>query len=139
MAWLGLDRVFLGSSLDESQRQSDELDAKIQAANRRLEDAGYVPTGYTELAAQDIAAGNVSTGANDVVGSVDAEFAAGAKEGLQNALNAPGKLVGAVGGGASTLLWGVLKNIPWWVYVVAAGALFIWMGGLALLRGRLAR
>src|SRR5437016_3980286 len=111
MAWLGLDKLFLGTDLSAEQARSDALDAKITAANQNLENAGYVPTGYTELASQDIAAGNVSTGANDVVGSVDSEFAAGAQEGLQNVLNAPGRLVGAVGTGANTLLWGVLKNI----------------------------
>lgn len=138
MAWLGLDKVFLGTSLDEEQQRSNELDAKIQAANQKLETAGYVSQGYSDLAAQDISAGNASTGANDVVGSVDAEFAAGAKEGLQNVLEAPGKAVGLVGKGANTVLWGILKNIPWWVYLVALGALFVWMGGLTLLKGRLA-
>lgn len=139
MAWLGLDKVFLGVDLSQQQQQSDTLDNQIQAANQKLEDAGYVKQGYTQLAAQDIAAGNVSTGDNNVVASVDSEFAAGAQQGLQNVLNAPGKAVGALGGGASTLLWGILKNIPWWVYLVAVGALFVWMGGLSLLRGRLAR
>jgi len=139
MAWLGLDQLFLGTDLSAEQQRSNELDAKIQAANQKLEDAGYVQPGYTQLAAQDIAAGNASTGAADVVGSVDSEFVAGAKEGLQNVLTAPGKAVGLVGSGANTLLWGILKNIPWWVYLAGLGALFVWMGGLSLLKGRLAK
>jgi hypothetical protein len=57
-------------------------------------------------------------------------------EGVNNVLSAPGQVVGAVGSGASTLLWGIVKAIPWWVYLAAAGALFVWMGGLELLRGR---
>jgi len=139
MAWFGLDTLFLGTSLDAEQQRSNELDAKIQAANQKLEAAGYVPAGYADLAAQDIAAGNASTGADNVTASVNSEFAAGAKEGLNNVLTAPGKVVGLAGSGASTLLGGILKNIPWWVYLAGLAALFVWMGGLTLLRGSLAR
>lgn len=139
MAWLGLDKLFLGTDLSAAQAQSDALDAKIQAANQQLEAQGYVPQGYSDLAAQDIAAGNASTGAANVVGSVDSEFVAGAQQGLQNVLEAPGKAVGLLGSGSSTLLWGIVKNIPWWAWVGAGFALFVWMGGLSLLRGRLSR
>lgn len=139
MAWLGLDKLFLGVDLTAEQQRSNQLDARINQANQNLENAGYVPAGYTELAAQDIAAGNASTGADNVVASVNSEAAAGAAEGLNNVLTAPGKVVGAVGSGLNTVLWGVLKNIPWWVYLVGLGALFVWMGGLTLLKGRLGR
>ena len=63
----------------------------------------------------------------------------GAAEGLNNVLNAPGWLVGVVGEKTGQALWGVLKNIPWWVYLVGLGGIFVWMGGLSLLRGRFAR
>jgi hypothetical protein len=139
MAWFGLDKLFLGTDLSAEQQRSNQLDAQIMAANQALADQGYVSQDYVDLAAQDIAAGNASTGADNVVASVNSEAAAGAAEGLNNVLTAPGKVVGAVGGSASTLLWGILKNIPWWVYLVGAGALFIWMGGLMLLKGRFAR
>ena len=139
MAWLGLDKLFLGVDLNAEQQRSNTLDAQIQDANQKLEDAGYVKPGYTELAAQDISAGNVSTDVWHVGDSVNSEFAAGAAEGLNNVLTAPGKAVGAIGGGASTLLWGIVKNIPWWVWVAGLGALFVWMGGLSLLKGRFAR
>src|SRR5690242_584010 len=120
MAWFGLDKLFLGVDLTAEQQRSDQLDAQLQQVNQRAEDLGYVPAGYTDLATQDIAAGNASTGDNNVVASVNSEAAAGAAEGLHNVLTAPGKVVGAVGGGASTLLWGILKNIPWWVWVGGA-------------------
>src|SRR6266568_5393693 len=116
MAWLGLDKLFLGYDLTAEQQRSDQLDAQIRAANQKLADAGYVSQNYVDLAAQDIAAGNASTGADNVVASVNSEAAAGAAEGLNNVLTAPGKVIGAVGGGASTLLGGILKNIPWWVW-----------------------
>jgi hypothetical protein len=139
MAWFGLDKLFLGTDLTAEQARSDALDAKITAANQQLESAGYVQPGYTDLASQDITAGNVSTGDANVVASVDSEFKAGAQEGLQNVLTAPGKAVGLLGSGANTILGGILKNIPWWVYAGLVAGLFVWMGGLELLKGRLAR
>jgi hypothetical protein len=139
MAWLGLDKLFLGVDLTAEQQRAQQLDAGITAANQQLVDAGYWDQATFDQAQTDIAAGNVSTGTNDVLASVDSEFAAGAQQGLQNVLHAPGAVVGAVGSGASTLLWGILKNIPWWVWIVGLGALFVWMGGLSLLRGRFAR
>jgi hypothetical protein len=51
----------------------------------------------------------------------------------------PGEVVGAAGSGAGTLLGGILKNIPWWAWLAAAGALFVWMDGLSLLKGRFAK
>lgn len=139
MAWFGLDKLFLGVDLSAEQQRANQLDQQITQANQNLENAGYVPQGYTQAASQDIAAGNVTTGADNVLASVDSEFVAGAKEGLNNALTAPGKAVGFLGDSASTLVWNVLKNIPWWVYLAGLGLLFVWMGGLELLRGRLAR
>jgi hypothetical protein len=139
MAWLGLDRLLLGTSLDETQAQSDALDQKINAANQQLEASGYVKPGYADAAAQDIAAGNITTGADQVVASVNSEFVAGAELGLQNVLQAPGKVVGYAGQGLSTIVGGILKGIPWWIYGAALVALFVWAGGLELLRGRLTR
>ena len=139
MAWLGLDKLLLGTDLTAEQQRSDQLDQQLTAANQQLENQGYVPQGYTQQASLDIQNGNLTTGANDVVGSVNSEFVAGAKEGLNNVLNAPGKLVGDVGGGLNQMLSGILKNIPWWVWLAAAGGLFVWMGGLSLLKGRLAK
>src|SRR5437016_4710952 len=41
-----------------------------------------------------------------------AGFKEGLGEGINNVLTAPGKVVGAVGSGAGTVLGGILKNIP---------------------------
>ena len=143
MSWLGLDKVLLGYSLDEEQQRSNQLDQQINAANQQLEAQGYVPTGYAAAAQADIAAGNATTGAGDVVTAVDADFQAGLKEGVNNVLDAPGKVVGAVGDATSQLGWGILKNIPWWVWIGGAIALFIYLGGLPLLsaiaRGKVAK
>lgn len=66
-------------------------------------------------------------------------FREGAIAGLNNVLDAPGKVVDVAGQGLTQVIWGILKAIPWWAWLAAAGALFLWMGGLSLLRGRLAR
>lgn len=121
------------------QARSDAADAANTTINQQLVDQGTWTQAQADAANADIAIGNASTGDNNVMGAIDAEAVVGLKEGLNNVLTAPGALVGGVGSGASTLLWGIVKNIPWWVWVAAAGALFVWMGGLSLLRGRLAR
>jgi hypothetical protein len=139
MAWLGLDKLFLGVDLSAEQDRSKNLDQQISQKNQQLADAGFLTQAQADAANADIAQTSANTGMNDVVGSVDTEFAAGIQEGLNNVLNAPGKVVGAVGNASSTLLGGILKAIPWWVYLGLAVALFVWMGGLELLRGKLGR
>jgi hypothetical protein len=131
--------VVTGVDLDAEQARSNAADAATAALNQREVDAGVWTQAQADAANANMAAGNVSTGANDVVGAVTDEAEAGLQEGLHNVLAAPGEVVGAVGSGASTLLWGIIKNIPWWVWLAGAGALFVWMGGLELLRGRLKR
>ena len=36
-------------------------------------------------------------------------------------------------------IWAVVKSIPVWVWIAAAIGVFVWMGGLSLLKGRLAK
>ena len=61
-----------------------------------------------------------------------AQIAHGLKEGADN-------ITGAVKGTLNTAGGLVWNSIPWWVWIVGAAALFFWMGGGALLKGRLAR
>jgi multidrug efflux pump subunit AcrA (membrane-fusion protein) len=121
------------------QARSNAADAGNAAIDQQLLEQGTWTQAQYDQAQADMAAGNLSTGVNDVAGSINQAAEQGLMEGVNNVLTAPGKAVGAVGSGASTLLGGILKNIPWWVYLGAAVALFIWMGGLSLLRGRLAK
>lgn len=133
MAW---SDIFLPSGA----QTADEQQANYERQQKLLAD---------RLAARD-AAGTLSadqqqfytsnTGPlEDQNAAAAAGFVEGAQEGLNNVLQAPGKVVGAVGSGAGTLLWGVLKNIPWWVWLGGLGALFVWLGGLELIRGSLAK
>ena len=137
--WTSFMSVVTGTDLAAEQAKSDAADAQLSQVNQQALDAGLVTQAVYDQSQADIAAGNASTGDNNVIGAVDAEAQAGLADGLNNVLTAPGKLVGAVGSGASTLLWGIIKSIPWWVYLAGAAALFVWMGGLEMIEGRLGK
>jgi predicted deacylase len=134
MAW---SDIFLPSgamTADEQQanleKQKAVLAAKLEARKAAgtltpEEEQLYYPSLSVQLEDQNAAAA--------------AGLAEGAKEGLNNVLDAPGWLTKLLGDAASKAVKGIVINIPWWVWVVAAGALFIWMGGLSLLKGRFAR
>jgi hypothetical protein len=138
MSWLP-SWLLGGVDLQAEQARSDALDARIAAANQDLVNRRVWSSAQFDAAQADVAAGNASSGVDNVVNSVDSEFRAGAAEGLHNVLAAPGQVVGAAGSLSGELLWGIIKKIPWWAWLAGLGALFVWMGGLSLLRGRLAR
>ena len=119
------------------QARSDTANAKLTASNQVLVDNGTWTQAQGDAANADIAKGDASTGDDNVMGAIDAEAVAGLKDGLNNILNAPGNATNALGKSLSQMLWGIIKSIPWWVWVGAAAALFVWMGGLELLKGRL--
>ena len=119
------------------QARSDAADAGNQAIDQQLLEQGTWTQAQYDQAQADTAAGNASTGVNDVAGSINQAAEQGLAEGFQNVLDAPGKVVGAVGSSASSMLWGIIKAIPWWVWIGGLVALFVWMGGLSLLRGKL--
>ncbi len=48
-------------------------------------------------------------------------------------------IFGVPAGALGSVLWAILKAIPWWIWLVAAGALFVWLGGLVRLKGVLAK
>jgi hypothetical protein len=137
--WSKTLSLFTGVDLDAEQARSDKLDQATRDLNQEYLERGLWTQDQYDEAMANLDTGNQSTGAADVVGAVTEEAQAGLQEGLDNVLNAPGKVVGAAGQGAGQLLWGIVKSIPWWAWFGAGVALFIWMGGLALLRGRLAK
>jgi hypothetical protein len=131
MSWFS--DIFLPDSAQTSSEQQANIDRLNQEyadrVNRRQEQ-GDLPSGYNHqgpvvLESQDAAA--------------LAGFEEGAAEGFQNVLTAPGKVVGFAGDSASTLLGGILKNIPWWVWAGLAAYLFISLGGLAIVRRRVSK
>lgn len=133
LTWL--ESKATGVDLAAEQARGNAADAQLSALNTQALNSGHYDQATYDLAVQDAAAG--ATG--DVTAQVGEAFMEGASQGLQNVIQAPGKLVGAAGSLSGSVLWGIIKAIPWWVWVAAAGALFIWLGGLSMLRGRLAR
>jgi hypothetical protein len=126
-----------------NQAAGDAADAANQQINQQLLEQGLLTQAQYDQTVQDFQQGNASTGTDNPQQAIAGEFNAGLQEGVQNVLNAPGKVVGAVGQGAGQVLWGIVKAIPWWVWIGGLAALFVWMGGLELLgdqlKGRLAR
>lgn len=132
MAWFGLDTLLLGVDLDAEQRRSDELDAQILAANQELVNRSIWTQEQADAALLNITAGNQSTGAADVVGSVNEEFQAGLQEGLDNVTSGiHDTLAGTISA--------IFRSIPLMLWVLAAAALFVYLGGLDFLRRRLAK
>jgi hypothetical protein len=133
---MSLFSYFTGTT--PQSEQDAQLAAKEQANRDRL--AARLASSSpppADIVVQDQALENQSN--ESELAAAEAGFVEGAAAGLQNVLKAPGQVIGFAGDSASTLLGGILKNIPWWVYLGGAAALFVWMGGLELLRGRLGR
>jgi len=143
--WTSFLSAVTGTDLEAEQARGDSLDAQLTTINNR----DYQPGGqvYNEIAdtqgtaaadrAQQVVAQDLSTGGTgNVTASVGSEFNAGLNQGLNNVLDFPGKVVGAAGSGANQILLGILKNIPWWVYVGAAVGAFFYFGGFALVLRR---
>jgi len=134
MSWLP-SWLLGGVDPDEEQTRGEQLDAQLAELNQRQYEQGR----YTEAEYQTILQNQQTGATGDVNASINSEFAAGAAEGLHNVLAVPGQIVGTGFSISGEALWGVIKRIPWWVWLAAAAALFVWMGGLKLLKGRLAR
>lgn len=132
MAWLGLDRLFLGVDLDEQQRLGEERDAlKAQQDLDRLNRGIYSPTTYQTVRERADAA---ATG--DVTAQVNEEFGKGLDEGISNVRGTIGSIIDAA-------VFTPLRLIPWQVWLGLLIVLFIYMGGWTwlqrLTKGRLAR
>lgn len=133
MAW---SDIFIGDgsqTADEQQanyaRQKAELDAKIAARQA---------SGSLTQDQADYYAGNTGGLENQNAAAAQG-FGEGLADGWNNVLNAPGKAVGFLGDTLGQALGGIFKNLPWWAYALAAGALFFYLGGGIFLKGSLKR
>jgi hypothetical protein len=117
----------------EQDQQLADKKAAYEAALQRRQDAGTITP--EQVAADQAYVSGIQ------LEDTDAGAAQGFKEGLQegfnNVLSAPGKAVGFAGDSLGSALWGILKNIPWWLYIGAAAAVFLYFGGAALLARKL--
>jgi hypothetical protein len=137
--WSKTLSVFTGVDLDAEQQRSDQIAAQSVLTNQELVDRGFYTPQEAADANRNFAEANARNGTADVVGSVTDAFEEGAKEGAQNVLKFPGQAVGYISDAASISLKEILSKLPWWAYVGGLAALFVWLGGLTLLRGILAR
>ena len=100
---------------EENAAAAAQADVKLRELNRAVYGVDYVNRDdYLNTA--------------DAEKAISDDFRAGLEEGWQN-------IKGAVNG----VFTGILGTIPWSVWLLLAVGLFIWLGGLSLLRGRLAR
>lgn len=108
--------------------RADELSERNRQLNQRKLEKGQVTEEW--VARQQEAFD--STGSATYNAEVIAAAAEGATEGL---VSLPGKVRGALSGVAG---WG-LAFVPWWAWLVGAGAVFYYLGGFVYLRGILAK
>ena len=108
--------------LPSGAQTADEQQANLDRQKQQYEDALARRQAAGTISVQDLAKDQeYVTGVQlDSQNAAAAQgFVEGAQEGFQNVLAAPGKVVGFAGDTAGTLLGGILKNIPWWVYLAA--------------------
>jgi len=136
--WNTLTRWVTGQDIAAEQTRAQQLDQSLIQYN---EQSGYydrIPPDMAAAAQQRIT--DQQTEDTDLQGQVEDAFAAGAQQGLQNEVEfvtrtvprAISDTLNAVGGA-------VWRSIPWWVWLLAGVALFLYAGGGVWLRGRLAR
>jgi len=117
----------------------DEQDANLARQKQLFNDALQRRIAAGTITPDDAAADKeyVDTLGNDNTDAAAWQgFQEGAAEGWNNVLNAPGKLVDATGQASGQLLGGILKGIPWWVWLGLVGYGFIYLGGLNLIKGK---
>jgi len=109
------------------QERSDELDRRRIELERRRAERGLISE---QQAADNIA--RIEGQRLDVEGEVGAAFNEGLKEGYDN-----------VTGGISSTLKAPFKfvwdSVPFVVWLALAAGIFVWMGGLSLLKGRFSK
>jgi hypothetical protein len=138
MAWLGLDRVFLGYSLDELQKESNQLDARKDQLDREDLDRGFwTPQIYEQAEANDQAP--TSAYNQDVKGSVNQAFGEGWTEGRQNVSSGIKGFLNGVLRVVVEPLRAILGGIPWWLWIAAIAGVFLYFGGWKLVRKQLAK
>lgn len=122
-----LQKWLYGIDVEAEQERSDELDARLADLNRAAYDAGkYTPQSYYEREQ------NREAGRLNAEKEVNQAFVEGLKEGAAS-------IPTGINSALSTATRGIFSAIPLSVWLVAGLALFVWAGGLGMLKGRLAK
>lgn len=125
MAW---SDIFIPSGNQTASEQQANLDREKALFESRLkarEDAGTVTA--DQVANDQSYVDSVSLDSQNIAAVQG--FEEGLGEGYQNVLAAPGKAVAGITGSVGEVLDGVFKNIPWWVWLLGAATLFVYLGG----------
>ena len=131
MSWFGLDSLFLGTDLSAEQARSDAADAKLAELNAKSVAAGYMSQDAYNTYQANISRDTSSTGMQ-VETSVNQEFQAGLKDGLNN-------VTGTINGTLSGIVGSIWKAIPLSVWLILAVVAFFYFGGGMLIRGKMAK
>jgi hypothetical protein len=125
MAWSDIFIPSGSQTADEKKANYERQQAQYLA---RLQERQAAATITPEQFNQKLAA------TQDTLNSQDAAAVEGFQQGLQEGL---GNVTGAVKGTLAGAINSIWASIPWQAWAVGAVALFLWMGGLAMLKGRL--
>jgi len=123
VSWSLVDIFYPG----ETQR-ADDLEEQNRILNQRKLEKGQVSEEWVDRQQEAFD----STGSSTYNAEIAEAAAEGAAEGLASM---PGKVCGALSGVAG---WG-LAFVPWWGWIIGAGAVFYYLGGFVYLRGILAK
>jgi len=117
----------------ENADAAQAADAQLQAMNAADYGPGgkyYSPENWATV--QSNAAKEISYNPTDQRGAIQQTFSD--KLAAQAAA-----IFGVPAGALGSVIWAILKAIPWWIWLGMAFALFVWLGGLVRLKGVLAK
>lgn len=130
MAWLGLDKLFLGTDLEAEQQRSNALDAQLKAENDKLLARGvWTDEDYAKYL--DDLNRKESAYNQNVDSEVNAAFVEGLNDGVANIRDKIGK--------ATTFAVSTpLKLIPWQIWVIGLAVLAFYLFAPRILKKALA-
>jgi hypothetical protein len=122
---------FLGNlfGADDLQAESDRLDAQRRALNQQQFQSGKRDREWYDqtLKNDDLAVQHVDE-------DIQAGFDEGWEDGKRNITNAVAAPFRAASDGLGSVLKGIFKGVPLWLWLVVGVALFFWLGGAAIVR-----
>ena len=119
-----LRTAVLGVDLDAEQQRNDALNAQAAALNQSAYDRGV----YDDATFAIAEAHRLSSDHPDISSEVSDAF----NQSIQDTVSGTANVINKTAKLPFTFLW---KSIPWQVWLVAAVALFLYMGGGIWLRG----
>ena len=107
-----------------------QLDAQLAAVNAQNAANGV----YTPEAYQQVLTDQQSAKFGDEQATMEQEAIAGANDGLDRVTALPGQVSNGIFDIFGKTLGGMLKSVPWWVWLLGIVAVFFYLGGAVILR-----